>query len=77
MSETANIVTATFSEGCTSTVVDSRLYQYDYGQYLKFEGLDLPDAYEVHFSDTLRDDGTGYSNLGWVNDGNGHVVLGR
>lgn len=26
------------------------LYQYDYGQILKFTGADLPDAYEVHFS---------------------------
>ena len=26
------------------------LYQYDYGQVLKFEGVSLPDAYEVHFS---------------------------
>lgn len=26
------------------------LYQYDYGQILKFEGIDLPVAYEVHFS---------------------------
>lgn len=26
------------------------LYQYDYGQILKFEGVSLPDAYEVHFS---------------------------
>ena len=26
------------------------LYQYDYGQVLKFEGEELPPAYEVHFS---------------------------
>lgn len=25
-------------------------YQYDYGQILKIEGLELPTAYEVHFS---------------------------
>lgn len=26
------------------------LYQYDYGQILNFEGVELPMAYEVHFS---------------------------
>lgn len=28
------------------------LYQYDYGQVLKFEGVELPAVYEVHFSNT-------------------------
>lgn len=32
------------------TVTTSSLWQYDYGQTLKFEGLTLPEAYEVHFS---------------------------
>ena len=26
------------------------LFQYDYGQHLIFEGVELPEAYEVHFS---------------------------
>ena len=33
------------------TVVDSKpLYQYDYGQKIRFIGVSLPAAYEVHFS---------------------------
>lgn len=69
MSETTNIVTATFSEGCTSVTVDIPLYQYDYGQILKFEGLDLPDAYEVHFSNTSSASGTAKTQIGTAEDG--------
>ena len=29
------------------------LWQYDYGQVLAFDGIDLPSAYEVHFSTEL------------------------
>ena len=28
------------------------LYQYDYGQKLIIDGVDLPQAYEVHFSNS-------------------------
>ena len=48
---TTNIVTALFSEGSRQTAT-TPLTQYDYGQILQFEGLDLPVAYEVHFADT-------------------------
>ena len=44
------------------------LYQYDYGQMLKFIGVSLPDTYEVHFSNS-DDMGTAYTVLGnadWV-----------
>lgn len=47
----SNIITAKFKAGQTSAWADG-LYQYDYGQILKFDGLELPEAYEVHFSDT-------------------------
>lgn len=40
--------TVTFS-GLRTTTSDP-LYQYDYGQGLVFADLDLPEAYEVHFS---------------------------
>lgn len=43
-----NIVTAELNSRFPSRTVP--LYQYDYGQVLKFEGVELPDAYEVHFS---------------------------
>ena len=34
------------------------LYQYDYGQVLKFIDIQMPEAYEVHFSNYLRGDAT-------------------
>ena len=34
------------------------LYQYDYGQILQFTGLDLPTAYEVHFSNSETGEAT-------------------
>lgn len=39
----------------TGTVCKTQpLYQYDYGQLLQFVGIDLPEAYEVHFSNEPR-----------------------
>lgn len=43
-----NIVRASFIFGRTANT--RSLYQWDYGQVLKLEGLDLPDAYTVHFA---------------------------
>lgn len=64
MSEiTTNIVTATFGSGCTSVTTEN-LYQYDYGQILKFEGLELPDAFEVHFSNSSRAEDTAKTQIG-------------
>jgi hypothetical protein len=34
------------------------LYQYDYGQKLLFSGVELPDFYEVHFSNELHGEST-------------------
>ena len=43
-----NIVTAVFDDcGCAQT---ETVFQYDYGQILKIEGIELPQSYEVHFS---------------------------
>ena len=36
--------------GSSTVIRTDPLYQYDYGQILKFTDLDLPTAYEVHFS---------------------------
>lgn len=45
-----NIITAVFS---SSTITYTKpAYQYDYGMILKFSGIELPQAYEVHFSNT-------------------------
>ena len=44
-----NIVTAVFCEGeCYSRT--SGAWQYDYGQILRIQGLNLPKAVEIHFS---------------------------
>ena len=48
------------------TSIESKpLYQYDYGQIIKFVDLELPPSYEVHFSNFLK--GTSITNLGTVN----------
>ena len=52
-----NINIASFSEANTATV--KGIWQYDFGQILRIEGLGLPDAVEVHFS--LQKTG-GYKN---------------
>lgn len=45
-----NIINAVFS---SSTITYTKpAYQYDYGMILKFSGIELPQAYEVHFSNT-------------------------
>ncbi len=46
----ANSITAVFNAGQTRTVAEAPLYQWSYGQKLVFEGLQLPAAYQVDFS---------------------------
>lgn len=43
-----NIITATFNGGTNAT--SNSAYQWDYGQVLKLEGIELPTAFECHFS---------------------------
>ena len=45
----SNIIDVTFKPGA-SIADTSGLWQYDYGQILRFAGIDLPQAYEVHFA---------------------------
>lgn len=49
-----NILTATFKNNLRHAETSS-LWQYDYGQVLKIEGLDLPFAFEVHFANVDED----------------------
>ena len=58
-----NIVTATFSAGCTQIDADRKLWQYDQGQILQLVGLELPDAYQVEFSNS-RDKGSAKAQIG-------------
>ena len=52
MNERSNIVTASLARGRT-TATTRRLWQHDYGMKLRLEDIDLPELYEVHFSDSL------------------------
>lgn len=47
-----NILTATFKPGARVCTPDKKGVQYDYGQVLQIAGLDLPEAFEVHFANT-------------------------
>lgn len=51
-----NILRVTF--GKELKIKTRALYQYDYGQKLKFLDLNLPEAYEVHFSNYDRGEAT-------------------
>lgn len=44
-----NEVSAVFEDGCTR-IRTLPIYQYDYDQMLVIEGLDLPTAFQAHFS---------------------------
>lgn len=44
----SNIIIAEFDN--SNYILTSPVYQYDYGLVLKINGIDLPDVYEVHFS---------------------------
>lgn len=48
MSCATNIITANLANG--SPVTTAPLYQWDYGQVLRFSGVTLPYAFTVHFS---------------------------
>ena len=61
MSCARNITTAFFNGGRTATTAP--LYQWDYGQILSINGLTLPAAFQVHFSNTPRS-GTTTTSIG-------------
>ena len=50
-----NTVTAKFNPGMRKTTTSGSLSQWDYGQILEIEGLDLPDTFEAHFSNQPYD----------------------
>ena len=47
-----NIITAAFGSG--NECITEPVYQHNYGQILKIEGVPLPEVYEVHFSNQKR-----------------------
>lgn len=48
-----NVITVTFNSA-SKIAKTNALWQYDYGQVLKFEGIELPEHYEVHFATNPR-----------------------
>lgn len=63
----SNIIVAAFSGSNVYTSV-SGLWQYDYGQTLRIQGLRLPTAVEIHFSYTEKG-GDSVTRIGTTHDG--------
>ena len=57
-----NKVIAVFANGGTMTTTQTALWQYDYGQILVIQGVQLPTAYEVHFCNSK--DSTTITSIG-------------
>lgn len=57
-----NIVVASFTDA-RHEARTRRIYQYDYGMVLTVDGIDLPTAFEAHFSNT-DDSGTSVTQIG-------------
>ncbi len=62
---TTNIVVAAF--GGSKVVRTAAAWQWDYGQILRFEGLDLPNSFQVHFSNQ-NEVGTAKEQIGTNNE---------
>ena len=45
-----NVTVATFPTGCNTAVAQPSLVQWDRGQILQFEGIELPTSYQVEFT---------------------------
>ena len=58
-----NVTTAVFAASQEHATTTDPVWQYDYGQILKFSGIDLPNSYEVHFS-TSSGSGTTVTQIG-------------
>ncbi len=67
------ITTAVFEPGST-TANAYGLWQYDYGQALRIQGLNLPSAVEIHFS-LQESGGTSVSRVGVTKDGVTDVII--
>ena len=57
MNETAKNITPVYFNGSREAFLEEEegLVQYDYGQILKFEDIELPSAYTVHFGNEKED----------------------
>ena len=62
MTTAMNVITVSLST-CMTANTAMPIYQYDYGQILLIEGIELPTAYQVHFS-TSETGGTSVTQIG-------------
>lgn len=68
------MVTVVFNPGDTSASKYSALSQYDYGQVLRIQGLNLPAAVEIHYALQPKG-GTSVPRIGITKDGVTDVVI--
>lgn len=68
-----NIITAIFNKKAPDADT-APIYQYNYGQVLRIEGLDLPPAVEIHFSLDSKH-GTSITRIGNTRDGITEVAI--
>ena len=68
------MVTVVFNPGDTSASKYSALSQYDYGQVLRIQGLNLPAAVEIDFA-LQPNGGTSIPRIGITKDGVTDVVI--
>lgn len=68
-----NIITAVFPPGETSVRIFSEIWQWDYGQILRIQGLSLDTAVEIHFAQ--EDDTESETRLGVTRDNTTDVPI--
>ena len=68
------MVTVVFNPGDTSASKYGVLRQYDYGQILRIQGLNLPAAVEIHFALQPKG-GTSVTRIGTTKDGVTDVLI--
>lgn len=70
----ANNITTVLFEPDTKYATVYGLWQYDYGQVLRIQGLNLPKAVEIHFSLT-ESSGDSITRIGTTKDGATDVII--
>lgn len=69
-----NIIVVNFEQGKTEASAYNKIWQYDYGQTLRIQGLNLPRNVEIHFA-TQRTGGIALPRVGVTRDGVTDVVI--
>ena len=69
-----NIIVVNFEQGRTEASAYDKVWQYNYGQILRIQGLKLPRNVEIHFA-TQRTGGIALPRVGVTRDGVTDVVI--